>query len=754
MSENKDKKKDTFSYYDVNRFELTDERCLVAFWLPLSRSEFARDINSQEDEVDEKSKRENETSLVNTLYKFFKNDRSFDDTYITVYGPKRMKGAVKNCYDKFSEKQSTPYIKIKSKFVKQEIEFEFIADAYGFYFFDFKLSDKEGCGQNPNKKGIELLKEILKNQKFCFLTPSQQTALEDALVRKDLKYVEFHRKIKKYEDKLNEGTPITPEESGLDKFISNIAVNPFNFKYDIRLCFKSEEYVSDYIKAYENSSDILSERIYDIAYIEKTVSKSESVDELHRLDDSKKNDEKEVFKLILQDKLEMLTIESFLRIASSENYLDGIIKSVKSVREHLVEKLSIMTSNYKSPGEDTSQKESGSYEWSEENIERYVEFMLSKYPSIKRIDNTLNSSYYTKIGNFTSSSKMDEDETVRRLAHYNEWENSLDYLKMTLDSFKQLLYLYHSKKNYLVLEEIQRQEISNADLEDVKRLSHDQETVSYQLSEQDRSLISLFGIAISFLVAIKIVLDLEPSLSSKGNNPFYFVIIAIIVTSLSVIVIWCILKIVEIFRKMNNIIYTRMNLREYRSKHSIGNKIEHKPPHDNFCNNVEKLLREELIPGFLEEDEDIGRRSYIVRLDPYKRRIILRYFTKDKTCYQYIRPFENLSNGELVLLGNSLDKKSDEEGIKTIYFSIKEKKKIEKVYKKIYIRLLVIYSFNLRMEKEDEFQVFKDGIKIYYSIGFKNEKRFKKVIKSLDDFISQDLYNIFIRHLHGVTKNT
>lgn len=603
------------------------------------------------------------------------------------------------------------YIECRFKYHNKEISFHF--DTFGFYFIESEDSTTTD----------EILRILLSGDNSIIIE-HQKEILTDTIINSRIILKNFDAPV----DKKN-------SELSIYNFVKSIYIEADTVEDQLK-----DTTSTDYIKRIygdSNFSKDLKERNYNIAKLNKFLpnetNKTNKTNEINEI-------KKEQKLLAIQDRFERLAIEEFMRVASSKAYFESIISSVKRVREGLVAKVVFLTSNDQDILNWLPKGSILIYEnWTEEKIERYVEFIVSRQPSFRSIDKLLRTSYYHKIGNTSFAGDVASHELIDKLAYYQYWENNLTNLGKSIEALLNILHLYNEKKITGELEDIKRQQANENDLSDIES----------QLGNADQE---LFGKsdkeALSVIVLIIAGITLLATAVQFYDNPYKDIIFIVGI----IITVFVGQKLAPYIRKFipwlvqgldKNKLSGDVNFFQYRSRHKVklSGDYENGIPHLNGDNFLEHIAHIEAATIKSHKDEDVNiipkellrtasSKYEVSRLDPHKREIELKYVIKNYDRLQDLfKPFlTGLSDSNVTALLSKSE-----------------------------LNIIAIYTFGLRDEgklssadksSHRYFQVYKDGVRIYFKLRLPKEIPLKDV-SYLNRQISKSLYCICVAHIHS-----
>lgn len=749
------------------------KRKLKSFWVPLLTDEFLG-ISNIETEIrdfgnllpngdDESLIEKNGSSLEKALFFFARKSLDQDihlDIKVVARGRKnfsickgdrtgeicRYNKLIKYEVEIYGEHIHLDKIEIKISTCGGNQDLRFLMDCYGFVFIDVGKENQElkSIYDNFKKEGVRNI-----------LTEHQRSLFQTTLLNNSLKIKNFEEDF--IEDDLNER---------LDQFFKEIAVDADYSKNAL-----IESMRSDYIRDnYSNCLDqeelyklYLEMRTYEMPYL---YSLRNELREQDKQNSSVFNSKNWLEIASLQDRIETLSMERFLTVATSEKYTEEMIKNIISVREGLVSKIVFLTEN--KDGKELGELADKASKWREERIERYVEYVVSEITTFLKLDKLLKNSFYHKIGNTTYFNTVSKNETIDKLSSYHYWQSVLRSLSENASSLKSILDLYHNKR---ILSETHDLNYRQASLQDNKLIQHalgGDNHKTYSLSEDAKKLMTFFASLIAFATLIATIVPIIPV--DEKDTPtrliWFFGLLLF-----SIVILWF------LFRKVvRNLVvpdkiwlYTPFNYINYRSKHELQDEsdgkieilcVEHKDG-DDFVFNVKELFSKkflshgessDLIPENLKK---ISNTNIIVsRENPHKRHVELS-FTFNPSEEDRL----STGNGNLFTFQHC-DKEEGEK--KSIKDSISEGLEAVKNYtnENWYVHFVIVYSFSLRDEGKGKFNIYKDSVRLYYSIKYEEPRnkesidmrKLQESINKLDIAVGRGLYCTYIKPYHSETK--
>ncbi len=199
-----------------------------------------------------------------------------------------------------------------------------------------------------------------------------------------------------------------------------------------------------------------------------------------------------VLKKAIQDTIEEKSVLHFLNITKNI-YLNGILDKI-TITNNSLNKLNLYL--LATPNKNNFLE---SHDFDEEDIEVFVQNLLGSIPKFHNIESKIKETYYIKIGNTTTSIKVEESETIIKTFFYSKWKASIKYFIDTVNNTKESLNIYHQNKNLKELEDISYNANYQADIEDIRDLKNGENSIFNDKTKNYISLI-LFVFAIITLV--------------------------------------------------------------------------------------------------------------------------------------------------------------------------------------------------------------------------------------------------------------
>ncbi len=153
-----------------------------------------------------------------------------------------------------------------------------------------------------------------------------------------------------------------------------------------------------------------------------------------------------------------------------------------------------------------------SHDFDEEDIEVFVQNLLGSIPKFHNIESKIKETYYIKIGNTTTSTKVEESETIIKTFFYSKWKASIKYFIDTVNNTKESLNIYHQNKNLKELEDISYNANYQADIEDIRDLKNGENSI---FNDKTKNYINL----ILFVFAIITLVGEAPLFEINNNSP-------------------------------------------------------------------------------------------------------------------------------------------------------------------------------------------------------------------------------------------
>ncbi len=199
-----------------------------------------------------------------------------------------------------------------------------------------------------------------------------------------------------------------------------------------------------------------------------------------------------VLRKAIQDTIEEKSVLHFLNITKNI-YLNGILDKI-TITNNSLNKLNLYL--LATPNKNNFLE---SHDFDEEDIEVFVQNLLGSIPKFHNIESKIKETYYIKIGNTTTSTKVEESETIIKTFFYSKWKASIKYFIDTVNNTKESLNIYHQNKNLKELEDISYNANYQADIEDIRDLKNGENSIFNDKTKNYINLI-LFVFAIITLV--------------------------------------------------------------------------------------------------------------------------------------------------------------------------------------------------------------------------------------------------------------
>jgi hypothetical protein len=232
-----------------------------------------------------------------------------------------------------------------------------------------------------------------------------------------------------------------------------------------------------------------------------------------------------VLKKAIQDTIEEKTVLHFLNITKNL-YLNNILDKISTTNSSLNKLNSYLLAT---PNQNNFlYNPIKNHDFDEEDIEVFVQNLLSSIPKFHNIESKIKETYYIKVGNTTTSNRVEESETIGKTFFYSKWTASIQYFMETVNNIKESLNIYHQNKNLKELEDISYNANYQADIEDIRDLKNDENTL---LNDSTKNYISL----ILFIFAIITLVGEAPlykNIIPIYKEPFFLKIVSIIGTNL------------------------------------------------------------------------------------------------------------------------------------------------------------------------------------------------------------------------------
>lgn len=772
---------------------------LNTFWIPLVADEFIQiEANTKIEEIEEllpwRKEDDDSQYTVNKVIKYFKNILKDKDISLSMRLSLRKRKEVKPLFKKMEKENGKGniavfpgtdeqvWIKCKLKNLERHINLDIleiniskkvsenvskkeskeslkvIFDCYGFIFVDYKYNECLEQDENNKKHNCtyglrSIYKELVDREGiFNLLTKKQKSLLKSTILNQNFSVEDFSDR--------NDYRKLNPKSFA--KFIKTIAVDSRDYSHAIDESSEFNYINSNYGSTEESGryADYSNEKIYDIPLIKDKaddafgqIKDDIAFTQIEKNNPKKQNDtfSVDIIKISIQNRLESLAMERFLTVSTSSDYVEKIIKEINSVQEGLVDKLVFLTENSKSPNLSNSAKKVTS--WREETIERYVELVVSEATSFTEIDKLLKSAYYYKIGNTTYFNTIKGAETVNKLAPYQYWISLLKNLDVNISSLKTILDLYHNK---LMLSETHDINYRQANYNDNQLFDHsfkDKNDYSFDLSNETKTLITLVGAGLALLAVVISVIAFFPDKDFSALAKTMWLVSLTIAGGLA---FWALIK--RKFKSNSKWVNTPFNNISYRSKHSLAGKKPRKK---------DLLLKHDDGDSFVKNVKDILEKQFyshkgMARLIPenltslYKMKFVSERETPLKRHVEI--SFTLSPNGEQSLEKGSLDEVfgasvSDSKKEKSTNIIGNIQKKAPKNIK-IYPHVVIIYSFSLREDTKKVFSIYKDSVRVYFSLRYDenilgNQQKFQKKLNDLSVLFGELLYLVFLYPFHS-----
>jgi len=218
-----------------------------------------------------------------------------------------------------------------------------------------------------------------------------------------------------------------------------------------------------------------------------------------------------VLKKAIQDTIEEKTLLHFLD-KTKDIYLNNILKKISKTNNSLnkLNSYILATPNQNSFMYNPIEN----HDFDEEDIEVFVQNLLSSIPKFHNIESKIKETYYIKIGNTTTSNRVEDNETISKTFFYSKWTASIQYFMETVDNIKESLHIYHQNKNLKELEDISYNANYQADIEDIRDLKNGENTF---LNDKTKSYIHL----ILFIFAIITLVGEAPLYTVYGQGTIF-----------------------------------------------------------------------------------------------------------------------------------------------------------------------------------------------------------------------------------------
>jgi len=502
-----------------------------------------------------------------------------------------------------------------------------------------------------------------------------------------------------------------------------------------------------------------------------------------------------VLKKAIQDTIEEKTLLHFLN-KTKDIYLNNILKKISKTNNSLnkLNSYILATPNQNSFMYNPTEN----HDFDEEDIEVFVQNLLSSIPKFHNIESKIKETYYIKVGNTTTSNRVEESETIGKTFFYSKWTASIQYFMETVDNIKESLNIYHQNKNLKELEDISYNANYQADIEDIRDLKNGENTL---LNDKTKNYINviLFVFAIITLVGeaplytIYGKATILENLSQHFSNIFlYFIIISVIYIIVKKIrtrlenhsITFNIFKLFKKDKKVKGIYNfedSDYDKHEHRSNKSLytqkdGKNIKVTVGYNDVISAyslMKQLKAKELtkpigdslnsfsiFPKLLQKTptnvDYIYRENYrISRNDKVTTKIMFRYKITNISLKEFI---ELLNEDDFVKYYISYISK---ENINEKLFSKERLIKSLKIEnwnsEGIEINLYVVYSFILKLNKisqnDCDYSVVKDQFRVHYHINklyYKNQED----LEEQQECLAQLVYIYFLARLKKFALHT
>jgi len=210
-----------------------------------------------------------------------------------------------------------------------------------------------------------------------------------------------------------------------------------------------------------------------------------------------------IIKKAIQDTIEEHTILNFLS-KTKRKYITKIYDKI-TLANHLVDKIQ---SQILAVERIFSKSNKSCYLTTEEDLEIFIEDILQSLPKFNALDTKIKTAYYIKIGNVTTESSVNQNETIEHTLFYQKWKSSLNYFKSMAYELKEILTLYHQNKSIKELENIAYYENYKSDIDDIKSIQLKDESQNF-INEKGRKYLEyiILGVAITALAGEAPLID-------------------------------------------------------------------------------------------------------------------------------------------------------------------------------------------------------------------------------------------------------
>ena len=511
------------------------------------------------------------------------------------------------------------------------------------------------------------------------------------------------------------------------------------------------------LSIFKNNSDTIEQLTNNLEFILKENGQEK---------DSNKKILTNAIKKAIQDTFEENVLLNFLDI-TKKSYLSKVYDKIADINRSLEEL------NSKILAVDNI---TGSYN-TEEEIEIFIQKLLYSIPKFKAIDSKIKAAYYLRIGNLTTSTNVDDSETIEHTFYYQKWRSSIEYFENMAQEIKNIITIYHQNKNIKSLEDVVYYENYQSDIEDIRNIQGRVYTISDDAKSYLKNIgffvaiASLSGEAPIFKISkedkfelIKKIYDIVDTESATINrlievtiNFIFYLIVFIIIYKLTKqiyrLIKWCIDSFRTKYYIFDSSDYDKHEHRSTKALYNVNEKQE-----NTICEitynevdsayelikelkkyKLKKYIKREyeynIFPEILKEPYKYGiQENYrISRIDKVITKILFRYkiinfelnkFIKIiKESCKFTEYYEAISENEKIL---------DQ--------IIRDLENLQNVNLTIYI----VYSFTLKMNKKNGLDYTYNIIKDQYRVHYHIDKLPKNKLNKYQESIAKLVYIYFL----------
>ena len=484
-----------------------------------------------------------------------------------------------------------------------------------------------------------------------------------------------------------------------------------------------------------------------------------------------------ILKKALQDTIEEKTMLHFLKITKNK-YLDKILNKILLTNDALSKLNSYLLAT---PHNHNSVIEIQDFD--EEDIEVFIQNILRSIPKFHSIESKIKETYYIKVGNITTSMKIEKNETITHTFFYSKWKTSIQYFMETVDNIKDSLKIYHQNKNLKELEDISYNANYQADIEDIRDLKSSNKTLLHEDTKNYISLI-LFIFAIITLVGEAPLYEIDNIIKNADG-----IIDHLIQHSINIFLYLVIMGLLFYFPKMLLHLFSKIkqtteriylfeeldyDKHEHRSNKSLYTLKDGKESKIIISYNdvvsaytlmkklkaikVTKTIKEvfkkfSIFPQLLRniplDNQYTFRENYrISRNDKVTTKIMFRYKITDLSLTKFI---QLLKEDDFVAYYTTYLEKEEIENEDFSKNSLEKCLQLENQnIQDSKLNLYVVYSFLLKLNKitnnDCDYSVVKDQFRVHYHI---NELHYKKQqdLEEQQECLGQLIYIYFLARL-------